>query len=73
MSARPATYTADRADRVQVGMLVHREVPLLSSAAPADGWVLVSGVAHSESGSVLTLGDAGDWFVAADRIVFQGA
>lgn len=73
MADRPASFTADRADRVAVGQFVHTQLPLLSEDAPVDGWVEVESV--SSDGVMVTLvvtgADPVTWPV--NRIVYMGS
>lgn len=72
MADRPATYTADRADRVTAGMFVHRQIPLLSEPAPADGWEAVTDVLTDVAGTLIGVAPNDVWSVMSDRIVYMG-
>ncbi len=72
VSARPANYTADRADRVVVDQFVHAAMPLLSESPPAEGWAQVVDVAKDTGGVLLGLDDGSTFFAPADRLMLIG-
>lgn len=72
MADRPTTYTADRADRVTVGKLVHMDLPTLTTPAPTTGWVAVTEVDSDANGVLLSLTTGAALYFARDRLLYQG-
>ena len=72
MADRPATWTADRADRVVAGWFVHDQLPLLSEDAPATGWLAVDMVDADVNGVLLSLSTGVAQYWPRDRVIYMG-